>query len=285
MRIVRSALSFIYSPTEILLTAVTADARALFERVIPNFPAERARPLWERWARYEYQYGDLEASLKLEKRMAEVYASGTYLSIPVKSKKMISNTLPKILLSSDWRSGICISELMLSPIVTWASPLLAVRRTVRLAERKLPRHCFRVLNRLLPQHPPRVMALVPAAVVVVNRSVVLPLSIENERKGVVEIILLDTRGRDLLRLRQREPRIGRESRDGMARRRGEDSRLRLRLHGRERRGVDQDEEGSRCRLRECRSEKRRSRDRARFRRFCRGLSGSCRHRRLSMVTF
>ncbi|KIM42654.1 hypothetical protein M413DRAFT_444338 [Hebeloma cylindrosporum] len=51
------------------------NARALFERVIPNFPPERARPLWERWARYEYQYGDLEASLKLEKRMAEVYSS------------------------------------------------------------------------------------------------------------------------------------------------------------------------------------------------------------------
>ncbi|KAF8972103.1 hypothetical protein BDZ97DRAFT_1783153 [Flammula alnicola] len=51
------------------------NARALFERVIPTFPPERARPLWERWARYEYQYGDLEASLKLEKRMAEVYSS------------------------------------------------------------------------------------------------------------------------------------------------------------------------------------------------------------------
>ncbi|KAF9567671.1 Suf-domain-containing protein [Agrocybe pediades] len=51
------------------------NARALFERVIPKFPAERARPLWERWARYEYQYGDLEAALKLEKRMAEVYVS------------------------------------------------------------------------------------------------------------------------------------------------------------------------------------------------------------------
>ncbi|KAF8189661.1 hypothetical protein BJ912DRAFT_966052 [Pholiota molesta] len=51
------------------------NARALFERVISNFPPERARPLWERWARYEYQYGDLDAALKLEKRMAEVYVS------------------------------------------------------------------------------------------------------------------------------------------------------------------------------------------------------------------
>ncbi|KAF8999433.1 hypothetical protein BDQ17DRAFT_1361005 [Cyathus striatus] len=51
------------------------NARALFERVINSFPADKARPLWERWARYEYQYGDLEASQKLEKRIAEVYPS------------------------------------------------------------------------------------------------------------------------------------------------------------------------------------------------------------------
>ncbi|KIK92794.1 hypothetical protein PAXRUDRAFT_829635 [Paxillus rubicundulus Ve08.2h10] len=49
------------------------NARALFERVIQTFPPERARPLWERWARYEYQFGDLEAAQKLEKRIAEVY--------------------------------------------------------------------------------------------------------------------------------------------------------------------------------------------------------------------
>ncbi|KAJ8697549.1 mRNA 3'-end-processing protein rna14 [Pleurotus ostreatus] len=49
------------------------NARALFERVIGNLPADRARPLWERWARYEYQYGELEAVQKLEKRIAEVY--------------------------------------------------------------------------------------------------------------------------------------------------------------------------------------------------------------------
>lgn len=57
------------------------DARALFERVIPTFSAERARPLWERWARYEYQFGDLEAAQKLEKRIAEVYPTGM-CSIP-----------------------------------------------------------------------------------------------------------------------------------------------------------------------------------------------------------
>jgi cleavage stimulation factor subunit 3 len=49
------------------------NARALFERVISNFTPDQARPIWERWARYEYQYGDLESSLKLEQRMSEVY--------------------------------------------------------------------------------------------------------------------------------------------------------------------------------------------------------------------
>ncbi|KAI0059336.1 Suf-domain-containing protein [Artomyces pyxidatus] len=51
------------------------NARALFERVISTFSPDRARPLWERWARHEYQYGDLAAAQKLEKRMAEVYPS------------------------------------------------------------------------------------------------------------------------------------------------------------------------------------------------------------------
>ncbi|KAJ3496355.1 hypothetical protein NLJ89_g10496 [Agrocybe chaxingu] len=55
------------------------NARALFEQSILTFPPEQARPLWDRWACYEYQYGDLEASLKLEKRMAEVYASGAFI--------------------------------------------------------------------------------------------------------------------------------------------------------------------------------------------------------------
>ncbi|KIP07568.1 hypothetical protein PHLGIDRAFT_105533 [Phlebiopsis gigantea 11061_1 CR5-6] len=50
-----------------------ANARALFERVVNSFPAEKARPIWDRWARYEYQFGTLEASQLLEKRMAEAY--------------------------------------------------------------------------------------------------------------------------------------------------------------------------------------------------------------------
>ncbi|KAI1792566.1 Suf-domain-containing protein [Ganoderma leucocontextum] len=49
------------------------NARALFERVIGTFSPDKTRPLWERWSKYEYQYGDLSAAQKLEKRMAEVY--------------------------------------------------------------------------------------------------------------------------------------------------------------------------------------------------------------------
>lgn len=56
------------------------DARALFERVIGTFTPDKARPLWERWARYEYQYGDLATAQKLEKRMAEAYPQGVSIS-------------------------------------------------------------------------------------------------------------------------------------------------------------------------------------------------------------
>ncbi|KAH9045764.1 hypothetical protein EDB85DRAFT_1908267 [Lactarius pseudohatsudake] len=41
--------------------------------LLAPFLPDRARPLWERWARHEYQYGDLAAAQKLEKRMAEAY--------------------------------------------------------------------------------------------------------------------------------------------------------------------------------------------------------------------
>lgn len=52
------------------------DARALFERVIGTFPPDKARPIWETWANYEYNFGDLGAADKLEKRISEVYPDG-----------------------------------------------------------------------------------------------------------------------------------------------------------------------------------------------------------------
>ncbi|KAH9936856.1 Suf-domain-containing protein [Epithele typhae] len=51
------------------------NARALFERVIGTFTPEKAKPLWDRWTRYEYQYGDLATAHKLEKRMSEIYTN------------------------------------------------------------------------------------------------------------------------------------------------------------------------------------------------------------------
>ncbi|KAK0563174.1 mRNA 3'-end-processing protein rna14 [Tilletia horrida] len=50
-----------------------SNARALLERVIPTFPPERARPIWDRWAEYEYAFGDLESIQKMETRLAETY--------------------------------------------------------------------------------------------------------------------------------------------------------------------------------------------------------------------
>jgi cleavage stimulation factor subunit 3 len=52
------------------------DARALFERLILKFTPDKARPIWELWAKHEYTYGDLAACQKMEARFAEAYPSG-----------------------------------------------------------------------------------------------------------------------------------------------------------------------------------------------------------------
>ncbi|KAF8320076.1 Suf-domain-containing protein, partial [Clavulina sp. PMI_390] len=49
------------------------NGRALFESAIGNFTGEKARPLWERWARYEYNFGDFAATQKLKARITEAY--------------------------------------------------------------------------------------------------------------------------------------------------------------------------------------------------------------------
>jgi cleavage stimulation factor subunit 3 len=59
------------------------DARAVFEQAIGTIPAEKARPVWERWARHQYQYGDLASALAIEKRMAERYPNGSKPSCQV----------------------------------------------------------------------------------------------------------------------------------------------------------------------------------------------------------
>lgn len=45
--------------------------------MVGTYTPEKARPLWETWLSYEYNYGDLSAAMKLEKRMSEVYPEGT----------------------------------------------------------------------------------------------------------------------------------------------------------------------------------------------------------------
>ncbi|KAF8528207.1 Suf-domain-containing protein [Hysterangium stoloniferum] len=49
------------------------NAKALFERVITTFTPEKARPLWKTMANYEYNHGDLNTAVELDKRMSEVY--------------------------------------------------------------------------------------------------------------------------------------------------------------------------------------------------------------------
>ncbi|KAF7342718.1 mRNA 3'-end-processing protein RNA14 [Mycena sanguinolenta] len=44
-----------------------------FERAVPTFTPEEAKPLWDRWSRSQYQYDDLEAVLELERRVAQIY--------------------------------------------------------------------------------------------------------------------------------------------------------------------------------------------------------------------
>lgn len=55
---------------------IVLDARALFEKSALNIPAEKARPLWDAWARYEYMYGDLATVTKLEARFSEAFPNG-----------------------------------------------------------------------------------------------------------------------------------------------------------------------------------------------------------------
>ncbi|ODO03341.1 hypothetical protein L198_02186 [Cryptococcus wingfieldii CBS 7118] len=50
-----------------------SNARALFGRSITKIAADKARPLYDAWAQYEYMYGDLPAAKKLEESLQEVY--------------------------------------------------------------------------------------------------------------------------------------------------------------------------------------------------------------------
>jgi hypothetical protein len=48
----------------------------LFEKSVAKFAPDVARPLWERWARYEYLFGDLASAHRLDARFVETFAKG-----------------------------------------------------------------------------------------------------------------------------------------------------------------------------------------------------------------
>ncbi|KAK7442965.1 mRNA 3'-end-processing protein rna14 [Stygiomarasmius scandens] len=52
-----------------------SSACALLEKVTVNLPPEQTRPLWECWSKHIYQYSHREVTLKLEKRMKEIFPS------------------------------------------------------------------------------------------------------------------------------------------------------------------------------------------------------------------
>ncbi|KAI0740261.1 hypothetical protein C8Q76DRAFT_707266, partial [Earliella scabrosa] len=81
------------------------NARALFERVIGTFRPDKARQLWDRWARYEYHYGDLATAQNLEKRMADVYPNGSGLLTRTDTVQSIVSESAKTLSQSQSSSS------------------------------------------------------------------------------------------------------------------------------------------------------------------------------------
>lgn len=58
------------------------NARAAFEKAVSKLSPEVARPLWDRWASYEYQFSDSTAIQKLDARMAELYPESAWPLLP-----------------------------------------------------------------------------------------------------------------------------------------------------------------------------------------------------------
>jgi cleavage stimulation factor subunit 3 len=71
---IRVSVTFRVSVPELMCV----DARALFESIVRSlhFKAEALRSVWARWLNYESQYGTLDATLRVQQRMAEVFTSG-----------------------------------------------------------------------------------------------------------------------------------------------------------------------------------------------------------------
>jgi cleavage stimulation factor subunit 3 len=62
------------------ISMLTSDARGLFERTVAKLSPQAARPLFERFYRYECEYGDTAAIRKLSKRIADIYPEESTLS-------------------------------------------------------------------------------------------------------------------------------------------------------------------------------------------------------------
>ena len=59
-----------YKPTS---SRVFEDIRALFERSLSSLPANRAKPIWNKFLDYENQYGELSSIQRTEQRKSETY--------------------------------------------------------------------------------------------------------------------------------------------------------------------------------------------------------------------
>ncbi|RUS21308.1 hypothetical protein BC937DRAFT_93090 [Endogone sp. FLAS-F59071] len=55
------------------------NTRALFERTLATMPADKAKPVWQKFSEYENKYGDLTGIQKVEKRRSEAYPEDSML--------------------------------------------------------------------------------------------------------------------------------------------------------------------------------------------------------------
>lgn len=70
-----------------LTLELLADARALFERTVALVEPEKAKPVWDRMAQYEYQYGDYLAAQKIFQRYSEAFPDGERTSVLVSASR------------------------------------------------------------------------------------------------------------------------------------------------------------------------------------------------------
>jgi len=54
------------------------DTRALFERALSTIPAQKSKPIWDKFLHYEQQYGDLTTLFRVEKRRREAYPEDAF---------------------------------------------------------------------------------------------------------------------------------------------------------------------------------------------------------------